>query len=83
MVCDPIIKDSINKYVVYAIRGTDNDGSFEIYRRYSDFHNLRKTMVKRWPGCYVPPIPEKKAVVKHDFYILVFLFFYLFMFFIQ
>lgn len=63
MVCDPIIKDAINKYVIYAIRGSDNDGSFEIYRRYSDFNNLRKVMIKRWPGCYIPPLPEKKAVV--------------------
>lgn len=69
MVCDPVVKDGINKYVIYSIRGNDNDGSFEVFRRYSDFNTLRKTMVKRWPGCFVPPIPEKKAVVNQFLFI--------------
>ena len=51
---------------MYAIRGSDKDGSFEIYHRFSDFNTLRKVMVKRWPGVYVPPIPEKKAVGNMD-----------------
>ena len=63
---DPIIKDGITKYVLYSIRGSDKDGSFEIYRRFSDFATLRKVLVKRWPGVYVPPIPEKKAVGNMD-----------------
>ena len=63
---DPVIKDGLNKYVLYAVRGADRDGSFEIYRRFSDFNTLRKAMVKRWPGVYVPPIPEKKAVGNMD-----------------
>ena len=65
-VTDPVIKDGLNKYVLYAVRGADRDGTFEIYRRFSDFNTLRKAMVKRWPGVYVPPIPEKKAVGNMD-----------------
>lgn len=61
---DPIEKDSgVHKYIVYTIKGADKDGPFETYRRYSDFNVLKKFLVKRWPGCYVPAIPEKKAVV--------------------
>jgi hypothetical protein len=65
-VADPVIKDGLTKYVLYAIRGSDRDGTFEIYRRFSDFAVLRKTMVKRWPGVYVPPIPEKKSMGNLD-----------------
>ena len=48
---------------MYTIRGTDKDGSFEIYRRYSDFANLREVLLIRWPGCYIPPLPPKKKMV--------------------
>ena len=65
MVCDPIIKDGVQKYVVYTIKGIDKDGPFETYRRYSHFHNLREVLVKRWPGCFIPPIPEKKTLVSN------------------
>lgn len=65
---DPIEKDSgVHKYIVYTIKGSDKDGLFETYRRYSDFNVLKKFLVKRWPGCYVPAIPEKKAVVNFYF----------------
>lgn len=53
----------MHKYIVYTIKGSDKDGVFETYRRYSDFNVLKKFLVKRWPGCFVPAIPEKKAVV--------------------
>ena len=28
---------------------------------YSDFYDLRAFLLKRWPGCYIPPIPPKQA----------------------
>ena len=62
MVCDPIIKDAVQKYVVYTIKGVDEDGAFETYRRFSNFHFLRECLVKRWPGCFIPPVPEKKTL---------------------
>ena len=52
--------------MLYLIKGNDKDGPFEVYRRFSDFNTLRKAMVKRWPGVYIPPIPEKKAVGNMD-----------------
>ena len=64
IVTDPIERDSgVSKFTVYTIKGNDRDGPFETYRRYSDFSILKKILVKRWPGCFVPSIPEKKAVV--------------------
>jgi len=61
-VIDPIIKDSFRSYVVYTVKGRDRDGPFEILRRYNDFFSLRTCLVERWPGCFIPSMPPKKAV---------------------
>lgn len=58
MVCDPITKDAgLSKHTIYNVKGMDNFGQFDIYRRYNDFHALRDYLVIKWPGCYIPPIP--------------------------
>lgn len=44
------------------VKGIDNDGSFEGLRRYNDFFNLWATLLQRWPGIFIPPIPPKKKV---------------------
>ncbi|MBR3035807.1 MAG: hypothetical protein IKI54_00745, partial [Lachnospiraceae bacterium] len=31
-----------------------------VYRRFSDFDNLRKLISKHFPSFYVPPLPNKK-----------------------
>jgi len=60
-VCDPLIReDRMSKYIIYTIKGFDRQGKFESFRRYSDFNLLRNMLVNRWPGCYIPPIPDKK-----------------------
>lgn len=56
----------MQKYVVYAVRGIDKLGSFEVIRRYSDFTALRSVLLQRWPGCFVPPLPPKKVVGNMD-----------------
>ena len=48
-----------DKIVTYVIKGEDKLGTFEATRRFNDFFNLRNSLVSRWPGCYVPPIPSK------------------------
>ncbi|KAL4470406.1 hypothetical protein ABPG74_012017 [Tetrahymena malaccensis] len=53
---------SISKYAMFTVAGKDRNGDFEIERRYSDFDQLRKLMLKRWPGCFIPPLPSKKAI---------------------
>lgn len=55
-----MIKDSgLSKHTVYNLKGEDANGKFDVYRRYTDFHELRDQLAKKWPGCYIPPIPEK------------------------
>jgi len=44
------------------ISGTDKLGAFEIRRRFNDFYVLREGLRKKFPGVYIPPIPEKKAI---------------------
>mmetsp|Transcript_7706 Transcript_7706/g.10767 ORF Transcript_7706/g.10767 Transcript_7706/m.10767 type:complete len:87 (+) Transcript_7706:40-300(+) len=61
-VSDPVQKEStINKFVIYNVKGEDKDGAFDVFRRYSDFHSLQLNLHSRWPGVFVPPIPPKKA----------------------
>lgn len=40
-VCDPVIKDGLQKYVMYTFKGTDKSGFFEVTRRYNDFDVFR------------------------------------------
>jgi len=58
-VVDPILKSGT---VVYNIKGSDSEGSYDVVRRYNDFHHCRQIMISRWPGCYIPPIPSKQAI---------------------
>ena len=48
-------------HITYAVRGIDEEGSFEGQRRYNDFYAVRDHLMRHWPGCYIPPIPPKKA----------------------
>jgi hypothetical protein len=56
----------MGKPVKYKVKGTDKYGDFESQRRYKDFFALRNALFSRWPGCYIPPIPPKKAVGNKD-----------------
>jgi hypothetical protein len=33
-------------------------------RRFNEFFLLREGLIKTWPGLYIPPIPDKKMIVK-------------------
>jgi hypothetical protein len=58
---NPIKRDGLKSYVVYTViveRKPD-----PVYRRYSDFYELREKLMERWPGVYIPNIPPKKVVV--------------------
>ena len=57
---NPVIKESMKKYVAYSLKGTAVQT--EVTRRFSDFFALRKKLRERWPGVYIPNIPPKKAV---------------------
>ena len=51
-----------SNHVVYTVFGFDRQGKFEIFRRYSEFFQLRELFADRWPGLYIPPIPQKRTV---------------------
>jgi len=66
-VCDPITKEEkFAKHTLYKIKGSDQDGLFEVLRRYSDFDRIRSILVSRWPGVFIPPLPPKKTVNNMD-----------------
>ena len=55
-----------SKFYQYRIHGRDKYSEIEVYRRYSDFIILKNYMMSRWPGVYVPPLPEKKFIGNND-----------------
>lgn len=62
-ISDPVEKDNgVKKYIVYTVKGEDEEGNFQVYRRYSDFFLLREKLVGRWPGVFVPSLPGKQAL---------------------
>lgn len=46
----------------YTVRGVDDEGVFEISRRYRVFYALFLVFKSRWPGCFLPQLPEKNFV---------------------
>jgi len=64
-VLNPVAKDGVvDKYVVYTIKGSDKDGSFEVQRTQQQFLEIRALLVARWPGCYIPATPPKRIMTK-------------------
>jgi hypothetical protein len=51
-------------HIKYTVSGVDSEGPFEETRRFREFYALRNVLVQRWPGIYIPAIPEKKLVVR-------------------
>ena len=64
-VSDPIyIKDGVTGYTSYSLQGSKIQETLS--RRYRDFDALRKKLVERWPGVFIPNIPHKKTVGNTD-----------------
>ena len=60
-VSDPVInKEGVIGYTTYQLQGTKVPEP--VSRRYRDFDALRKKLVERWPGVFIPNIPHKKTV---------------------
>jgi hypothetical protein len=55
------ISASLNNYIMYTISGKDNEGEFSTDRRYSEFDKLRFRLFDRWPGLFIPNLPEKSV----------------------
>ena len=61
---DPQLKsNTFTKHVLYSISGIDSIGSFSNFRRFKEFIALRKVLTNQWPGCCVPTLPPKRAIV--------------------
>jgi hypothetical protein len=56
----------IGGHVKYSVTGVDDEGEFQDVRRFREFHALGQVLRIRWPGCYVPSIPEKKIVGQNN-----------------
>ena len=54
------------KYVVYHIHGSDKNGDIDVYRRFNEFYKMRMALLKRFPGCFVPSIPDKAISLVDD-----------------
>ena len=52
----------VGSVIKYTVIGVDSEGKFEVQRRYKEFDALRLALQERWPGCYVPAIPEKSVM---------------------
>ena len=64
-VSDPIFnKESVGGFTSYTLQGSKIPEPLS--RRYRDFHSLRKKLIERWPGVFVPNIPHKKTVGNKD-----------------
>lgn len=53
-------------HVKYTVTGIDDEGEFKENRRFREFHALSIVLRTRWPGCYIPAIPEKKLMNNND-----------------
>lgn len=56
----------VSGHIKYTVSGVDADGPFEETRRFSEFYALREALAQRWPGVYIPAIPEKKMMGNKD-----------------
>ena len=64
-VSDPVyIKEGVKGFTNYTLQGSKLPETLS--RRYRDFDALRKKLMERWPGIYVPNIPHKKSVGTKD-----------------
>lgn len=54
------------KYVVYHIIGEDKNGSIDVFRRFNEFYKMRVALGKRFPGCFIPSIPDKSISLIDD-----------------
>ena len=64
-VSDPIFnKEGVSGYTSYTLQGSKMPEPLS--RRYRDFDALRRKLVERWPGVFIPNIPHKKTMGNTD-----------------
>lgn len=55
---DPV---KVGKVTKYTVTGRDSNGEWSCQRRFNEFEAVARALNERWPGCYIPAIPEKVA----------------------
>ena len=64
-VSDPVFnKEGVTGFTSYTLQGSKLPEPLS--RRYRDFDALRKKLIERWPGVFIPNIPHKKTVGNKD-----------------
>ena len=64
-VSDPVFnKEGVTGFTSYTLQGSKVPEPLS--RRYRDFDALRKKLVERWPGVFIPNIPHKKTMGAKD-----------------
>ena len=53
-------------HIKYSVNGVDSTGGFEESRRFREFYALKNALSSRWPGVYIPALPEKKLMGNND-----------------
>ena len=53
-------------YHEYEITGEDSLGEIYCKRRYKNFFIFHEALMKKFPGLYIPPIPQKHFEHKND-----------------
>ncbi|CDW87092.1 px domain containing protein [Stylonychia lemnae] len=48
--------------IAYYVKGVDRSGKWEGQRRFSHFFALYEALIIRFPACFIPKIPPKKAI---------------------
>ena len=64
-VSDPVFnKEGVTGFTSYTLQGSKIPEPLS--RRYRDFDALRRKLIDRWPGVFIPNIPHKKTVGNKD-----------------
>ena len=63
-VYNPVTTEGVSGFTVYSVETSISKKT--VLKRYSEFYNFRKKLTQRWPGIYVPALPEKKVIGNKD-----------------
>lgn len=58
-----VMEESLINFTQYQIKGVRKGEVFLVNKRYNDFVILKEVFNRTWPGCFIPPIPQKKSLV--------------------
>jgi sorting nexin-1/2 len=57
-----LVSETFSNNVIYTIKTLDSTGNYEFTRDYNEFISIRKILAKKWPGIYIPPLPNRSIL---------------------